>query len=75
MDSKRMKQLETTEGLKLTAQELNEGWHFCHEMDGGLMKVELECYFCRYDRTKYRDYLNSTYVKFFLKASTSGRRK
>ena len=75
MKHSRMKELETTEGLSLTDQELKEGWHFCHEMDGGLMQVELECIFCKYDRTKYRDYLRSTYVKFFLKASTSGRRK
>jgi hypothetical protein len=75
MKQSRIKELETTEGLSLTEQELNEGWHFCHEMDEGLMQVELECIFCKYDRTKYKDYKKSKYVNFFLKASTSRRAK
>jgi hypothetical protein len=41
------------EGGKLTAEEIEEGWHWCPEMDGLLCIKDSEDCFCDYRVTEY----------------------
>ena len=51
MNKKRYKELMNNIELKLTEEEIKEGWHFCEEWDGLLIHKswkEAECCICRF---------------------------
>jgi hypothetical protein len=48
MDDKRWQELMDNDDLRLTDQEIKEGWHFCPEFDGLLIGPGMdECMFCQ----------------------------
>lgn len=46
MTSKRFSELMKDCSLSLTPEEIAEGWHFCHEYDGCLVKGDPKEEFC-----------------------------
>lgn len=46
MTGKRFDELMKNCSLSLTPEEMAEGWHFCHEFDGALVKGDSRDEFC-----------------------------
>lgn len=46
MTKERYKELTSNEDAKLTEQEFAEGWHFCNEFDGALVKGDPKEEYC-----------------------------
>lgn len=54
MTPERRMQIESTYDASLTAEEMADGYHFCHELDWALELVENECEFCGFKKILHK---------------------
>jgi len=66
MTNERIRLLERTPGLRLTVEEMRDGWHFCVDFDYGLTQGEQvdkqgRCAWCGFDKRRVSP-LDGTYA-------------